>query len=659
MEIDFKNQDSIVLELKNKKKIIKYNTNNTLNRKRFLLINYSEMRIKFNGIKINMYEFLPQNPYTSEKNSIKYTIYSLEKKYILSNFLDIEENSVNYSDNYSEYSPLIDGIQEEIKSLINSETDKMSENLLKKIKIKIPKVNLNISKTKIKDKLSKEEYLNFEINSILVKLIFSFLDECETDLNMLKKLYGYFSEIVNKIKNDNKLKLYQKILILNQYYTTSQKFTLLKDFINSRFNYYIISEAENNSVLSYTQKFFIDFISKLTEKHKAFDKLLELDGEIGFYKGESYFCFNMENIIEVKTHLREKLPDILTIYNNNNNENCAVVDPYIGLVTINMKSFKKFEKIDLMKSLDASNLKEGKNYASKIITYLLHEVPGHIKFSYSNSCKNHSPSKFLNYSNKICELVSENKESDDKNQITILEGNKKYDSGTFFELLYGKIGKFYVSQILDYLYDYGKLVDRVDLLLDNLALFNEYIKLHFCSLLSKNIFDNIDHLSIEDEIKVMKVYFETNNIDCDKLLNLNLNEEEEEEEDEDEDEDEYYNEDSNNKQQNDNIMDENGKSNSIIINNKEKEKKNLKEKNKSRYIYEVFSKKYPHFKKMFKPNYTQKPRELSLKDIMLRNFFMKSIDLPYELKKIHDDPNLSQEMKYEYYAIYNTILTCD
>ena len=172
-----------------------------------------------------------------------------------------------------------------------------------------------------------------------------------------------------------------------------------------------------------------------------------------------------------------------------------------------MKLFKKFEKIDLMKPIDESNLKEGKNYASKIITYLLYKVPGHIKFSYSNS----SPSEFLNDSNEISELVSENKESIDKNQITILEGNKKYDSGIFFDLLYGKIGKFYVYQILDYLYDYGKLVDRVDLLLDNLDLFKEYIKLHFFSLLSKNKFDDIDHLSIEDEIKVMKVYFQTKN----------------------------------------------------------------------------------------------------------------------------------------------------
>ena len=68
-EINFKNQDiPMYLELQNKKKVINYDTNNTKNRKRFLLINYSNAKIKFNERKINLMDFLPpKSPFISEK----------------------------------------------------------------------------------------------------------------------------------------------------------------------------------------------------------------------------------------------------------------------------------------------------------------------------------------------------------------------------------------------------------------------------------------------------------------------------------------------------------------------------------------------------------------------------------------------------------------
>ena len=132
-----------------------------------------------------------------------------------------------------------------------------------------------------------------------------------------------------------------------------------------------------------------------------------------------------------------------------------------------------------MKGLDENNFIIGKNYASKLITYLLNKVLVNINFSLNNPYKNNSPSKFINESNEICQLVPENDKTEDKNKFKILSKNQIYKSGSFFELLYGKIGKYYISQILDSLSDYGKLVDRVDLLLENLDLFNEYIKMHF------------------------------------------------------------------------------------------------------------------------------------------------------------------------------------
>ena len=645
-EINFKNQDtSINLELQNKKKVINYDTNNTKDRKRFLLINYSNAKIRINSKKINLMDFLPPNPHLFQKNSIRLTVYSLEKNYILSNYIEAKENPNDYSEYYYKNFPLINGIQEEIISLINSKKGIIKEKILKNIAISIPKINLNLSKKKLEEKLCKKEYLIYEINMSLIKILSKFLNEWKNDFNLLKEIYDYYSKIIEKIKNDDKLQLYQKILLLNQYCSTLGKFNCIKDFVNSRFSYYIVSYAEPNSVLGLTQKFFTKFASNLSEEHKTFDRLIELDGEIGFLNGESYFCFNMENLVEVRTYLQQKIPEIITTYYNEDNDKYAFSESFTGYTTINMNSFEDFKEIDIMKNLDKNNIIIGKNYASKLITYLLNEVPGHIKFSFSNACKNNSPSKFINQSNEICQLVPENDKSEEKNKFKILSKNQLYDSGSFFELLYGKIGKYYLSQIFDSLSDYGKLIDRVDLLLDNLDLFKEYIKMHLLASIFKINLNNYNNLSVEEEINSMKHFFENNNIDYEELLNYSANEDTEEENSE---ESSDYNESNND-----------GNINSVNNDNKGNRKSDLKEKIRSTLVLRELSKKFPHLKKKLIVNKKPKKEKYSLKDQMIRNLFINTVNLQDDYKKIHDDPNLSEEMKGEYYRILNTILSSD
>ena len=479
----------------------------------------------------------------------------------------------------------------------------------------------------------------------LIKLLSKFLNEWKNDFNLLKELYGYYSKFVEKIKNDEKLKLYQKILLLNQYCATAEKFELINDFINSKFSYYIISYAEPNSVLSLTQNFLMKFVAKITEENSTFDRLIELDGEVGFLEGESYFCFNMENLVEIRTYLRQKIPEIITTYYNENKGNWAFVESFTGYTTININNLEKLKKIDIMKGLDENNFIIGKNYASKLITYLLNKVLVNINFSLNNPYKNNSPSKFINESNEICQLVPENDKTEDKNKFKILSKNQIYKSGSFFELLYGKIGKYYISQILDSLSDYGKLVDRVDLLLENLDLFNEYIKMHFLASILKMNLDNYVNLSIEEEINVIKNYFKNNNIDYEELLNDSTDEDNEKENLE---EYSYFNEANNDE-----------KNNSINNDIKGNGKSDLKEKIRSTIVLRKFSKKYPHLKEELILNKKPKKKMYSLKDQMLRNLFINTVNLRDDFKKIHDDPNLSEEMKGEYYRILNTILSND
>ena len=665
-EFDFKNESTpITLELLNEKKIINYDTNNTHNRKRYLLINYNDLTINFNDKKINLIDFFPLDPKSYEKKSIKFTVYSLEKNYILSNFIETKEGPENYSEYYSKDFSLINKIQKDVKSLINNfDKGNKKNKLLKKIKsiismTSIPKINLNISKQTLKEKLSKNEYLPYEINITLVRLLLHFLNEWENDFNMLKELYDYYKKITEKIMNDGKLQLYQKILLLNQYHATSDKFIFIKDFVNSKFNYYIVSNAQSNSVLSLTHNFFIEFASKLSEKHKAFDKLIELDGEFGYFEGERYFCYNMKNLTEVQTYLKQKIPEIITTFYSNNTDNCAFVEPFTGYTTINLNSFKMQEEIDIMKSLDETNIIKGKNYASKLITYLLHEVPGHINFSFSNACKHNSPFKYINESNEICQLVPEYDLSYDKNENKIFLKNKKYDSGSFFELLYGKIGNYYISQILHSLNNYGKLVDRVDLLLDNLDLFNEYIKMHLLAFLFDLNLDNYSTLSIEEEIIAIRDFLKNKNIDIEKLLNSIVekdNKEENEEEDEEENEEDNKEE---TKEQNTPNNDEKKYSFEKHKDLQDNKITGPKEKIRSVFFIRRLRKKFPHLKNKLPICKGPYVRKFSLKDEMIRNLFINSHNLQDEYKRIHDDPNLSIEMKNEYYRILRTIITND
>ena len=647
-QIIFKQKEgNYLLETQNKKKIKNYDTNNTKNRKRYLLINYAFNRLKINDTKINLNNFLPPNPFQKVYNSINFCIYNLKENLILSNNIEDSEN-LNYKEYSLKYSSFVNEIIEEFKLCVSSKKDCLMKNLSKKLKnIKsIPGINLNLSKEKLENEISEEKYLNYEINATLVKILKKFYLESKDDIDLIKKLYDYYSSVVGIIERDNSLKIYQKILILNQFSTISGKFNKIDDFINSKFKYYILSKVENGSVLDYVKKFFEKFILNLNEDHKAYDKLVELDNPIGYYKGEMYFCFGMENLHEVKTHIKEKMPEILTTYYNIDDNNCAVSNAYIGLVTINIESLKKFKDIDLTKSLNKDNIKMGKNLAAKVVIYFFHEVTEHIKFAYSNYCKYTSPSRFINELNEEYELVSENNESSNQNLIKILDDNVISDPGTFFELLYGKIDDFYVAQILDYLDDFGKLIDRVDLILDNLKLFNEYIKSHFSAIINEidiNDINDLDNISIEEEIKIINTKIGSKNKDFQIKNEENINKEKK------------YNNDK------DEIIEkkEDEKVGQLTSNLKNDNPNNLKDKRRSRLIYKLFADKCPKIRNMFRNEYRTPPKKLSPKDMIIRDYFLRGTNLQTAVKKIFDDPNMDDETKSQYYDIFNSLHSCD
>ena len=676
-EIYFKNQfDAIKLIIDNKKEITKYDTNGTYNRKRFLLINY----FYYSPIKINNEElylidyFPPPQKKLSNDNSMKLTVYDIKNKYILSNYINNLEDTVSYKEEFQRIWKSIEGIDKEIEESIKKQ--KVSKKFLKKLSTIRPKIiNFNISKSKLKNILSNKEYIPYEINKNLIECLLYYKKKWKKNLNKLKKLYEYYFSVANKIKEDCNLETYQKILLLNHFSFTRYKFKSIDDFVNSNFCYYNLKNFKEGSVLSYVHKFFSDFSSKLKEEHEIFERLLELDGDIGYYKLDQFYCYNMENISEVKKHLNDIIPQIISFYSNSEIDNCAISSSYIGLTTININSLKKnYNNIELTNVLNKENIKKGKAFAAKIIIYLFHEVIGHIKFSYSNRCKYISPSKFIQNS-QILKLVPDNVLLDDCNLIKVLNEGESHDSGTYFELVYGKIGKLYIAQLLDYIDDFGKLVDRVDLMLDNIKLFTEYVKYHFFITISDIQIEEVQDMTVEEEIEYIKSELSKKNINVEEMLNNSNSDLEEKKEEEENENEEIENEESNRIEMKD-IISTSANINQII---KEKEKKEeeeedeeeeeeeeeeevnnkikqLKEKNANKLIYRLFGKKYPSIRNRYNFDKQPKKKKNSPKEIIIRKLLEKSYNLQEDLNDIIDDPNIDNKTKNEYIRIFNSML---
>ena len=120
----------------------------------------------------------------------------------------------------------------------------------------------------------------------------------------LKEIIKYFYKKFNEIKEDKNLKIYQKLLLIecitSLYYECESK----EKILNSKFDYYLMDKKEEDSILDIIEKFFKEFRKKLTEESPIFKKLIELGGDSGFYENESFYCFSMKNLDELRKHLK-------------------------------------------------------------------------------------------------------------------------------------------------------------------------------------------------------------------------------------------------------------------------------------------------------------------------------------------------------------------
>ena len=320
----------------------KYDTNKTKYRKRFILANASFSYITINKIGIKLFELtkdLDQNA-----SSYQLSIYDYKKAQIVTKSLEIPKQKKSfesiYNDNYHIFNKFIKDFNNSLEKEIDFE-DKFNKLKEKYKDVIFPDYFLNISKKKIEKELDKQEYIDFFYNMMFFRIYNKHIKGSKKPYNTVKSFALYFKEKTDMIKKDVDLKLYQKIILIEQFGNILKNMAH-DSFLKSDINYFIMNKKEENSILDLVEKFFNDYINSLTEDSKIFFKLLELDSGIGFLKGKQFHGFDMTTIDEIKAHLKDIVIDILITYKANK-KICDFIITKNGAIAINLSEIPNYQ----------------------------------------------------------------------------------------------------------------------------------------------------------------------------------------------------------------------------------------------------------------------------------------------------------------------------
>ena len=492
----------------------KYDTNGTKYRKRLILANIHFQLIKINDTYINFSELtkdLDQNA-----TSYQLSVYNYKKKQIVTKALDMPKHTICFEQIYNDNYQIFDKFIQDFNKVLADEknfNDNFNQLFEKYKDVGFPDYFLNISKQKIEKELNKTEYIDFFYNMMVFRIYNEHIKGSKKSFVTVKSFVAYLKEKTDKIKADKDLKLYQKILLIEQIGHILNKMT--KDsFLKSDINYFIMSKKEENSILYFVDKFFKDYINNLSEDSKIFFKLLELDSGIGYYKGKIFHCFDMTTIDEIKAHLKEIFIDTLITYKANERV-CAFIITKTGAVAINLSEIPGYENFFLEKKLEKYEIAQGKDVAAKIVEFLLHEIYGHKKFLYEKEKFIISPYYFFQ-DGEYYFLEYKNSASKEPNAIKILPKNTYSDDGTYYELSYGKIGDYYAIEIIDEMNGYGDLLDEINLWTDDLDSLNEYFKYKYIIQCKKIPLNNCPS-NIKEKIKFFKEQVLKNGLDVESF----------------------------------------------------------------------------------------------------------------------------------------------
>ena len=508
-ELIFKKEEKLIIKF-GETEINNFDTFGNKLRKRCLLINYVNSQIKINDTNIIFYIYLQafENDYC---HNFQLSFYSVTKKLISVKKIEENKKEINLSFNTN----LLKNFLDDLNNFIDKEDEKIildeTSVIQKYKKLKDEElIRLNLSKEELLKLFNKNEYFNIYYLKRLGNIIYI---KKKKNLLYIKGLISYLEDIKTIISNDNSLKIYQKVFILEFYCSMLEKydFQLMKTM---KIKYYIMDNVEKYSVFYYILNFFNEFINQLNESSYLFFPLLELNSGVGFYHQDKVYCFNMININILKKHLKEIIPEVIISFSLNVNQ-IALTQKYNGMISFNTQKIGiKEENLDffMKKSID---IHQTKNYAIKLIRYFFHEI-AHKKFTFENQDKEfNSPVKFINKNNEIITLKYINSKEKGSNLCKILTSSKNNigDSGHFLEYYFGFLLNENIMDLFVKCPDLSKLIDNPQLFTSNdLTILKKYIKYKYITEKNNIIYNFDENLSILDEVTKLEELIIKNNI---------------------------------------------------------------------------------------------------------------------------------------------------
>ena len=523
IEIDFKYLNDLSIKI-NEKEIKTLDSIETKDRKKITLINFNTPTIRANQVDINIIAEIEKCNVKSPINFYRLSINmkAPEIKIIVQPIKEMSSPKIHLlNESKSILYEFYKNINELLNINNNDDYKKKYKNILKKYIKKIKKVDYDLNKSKdYLEQYFKEHPIDFKI--ILEYEIFLLFRDGKGKYKKNKEFFKNIVERVlqfyNKIKDEKKIKLYDKIGLLSK---ISIAYFLCETFneLNELNLFYIISsECAENSIIKKTKKMLDDFISQLLDGSKLFEYLLNLDSGVGYYNDEKVYSFDMSNLKMIKGHLNELFPRVILFYNYDN-DNLGDTNKNSGCIAFNVHKFTliKEEHETIIFDQEIKDEDFSNDMAVNMFIILFHEFGGHKKITYNRNIddESSSPKKIINENNKLIELKRFSSYKDDGNEYILNSETSEEgegESGKYLELCFGKHNKELISSLLICIDNKGKLLNRADLFTgENFNILKKYVILKSEAKENNIKIDLPKNLTIEKEIEELEKIINNSN----------------------------------------------------------------------------------------------------------------------------------------------------
>ena len=495
-------------------------------RSRMILINPPK-NIIFDEITFKIEKFQPNEDSNIDSNnsndSFEVAIFDISKNYYASKVIKKKE-TFSIIEMVKIYNKNLEIFYKDIQKLYNEKEDNIDKYLSIINDSKIERININFSQKKStlenEFKEEKDYYIMY-----LYLLWFALGTYC---LNMKEKenkednekdkeekietlsirdIFELAQKLYLEYLKDKDLLIYEKIMLIY-----SHIFFLIrcpnKDYYkNSNLKYIKRKDIKPKSIFGIALNFMKEFIEKLSYKSYLFYPLLLLD--CGLYKTkdkEPVYGFNLETCSQLKSHLKELIPDVFFIYEEEVTMNRAEGGfnyKGFGIIFINTLLSLDGNKNNPI-SHEYTNIDEerdNKNYGMRVSKVMMHESFCHNKFIFEYKNGDESPCNFYNIEMNLIKIVPVYSPIYGDNFFRASKAYGKGESGKFFEYFFGL---YFNELIIDLIYKVkyiGKLIDNVDYFLkENLNVIKEYIICKY-QIKERNIkYDDYNNLTLEEEI---------------------------------------------------------------------------------------------------------------------------------------------------------------